>query len=40
MNRLARTALVVGSLVVFAVWSSRKLAHIPQPERFVARQAR
>lgn len=31
--------LVVGGVVVLAVWSTRKLAEIPQPERFVARKA-
>lgn len=30
--------MVVGLVVVVAVWSTRKLAEIPQPERFVARQ--
>lgn len=30
--------LVVGALVVVAVWASRKLGEIPQPERFVARR--
>lgn len=30
--------LVVGSVVVLAIWSTRKLAHVPQPERFVARR--
>lgn len=29
--------LVVGSVVVLAGWSSRRLAEVPQPERFVAR---
>ncbi len=29
--------LVVGSVVVAAIWSSRRLARMPQPERFVAR---
>jgi Flp pilus assembly protein TadB len=32
--------LVVGAVVVIAVWSSRKLSEIPQPERFVARRTR
>lgn len=31
--------LVVGGVVVLAVWSTRKLAQVPQPERFVARKA-
>lgn len=31
--------LVVGGVVVLAVWSTRKLSQIPQPERFVARKA-
>lgn len=31
--------LVVGGVVVLAVWSTRKLAHVPQPERFVARRS-
>ena len=31
--------LVVGSVVVIAIWTTRKLAEIPQPERFVARKA-
>ena len=30
--------VVVGSVVVLAGWSSRKLAEIPQPERFVSRR--
>ena len=30
--------LVVGVVVVLAVWSSRKLAEVPQPERFVSRR--
>ena len=30
--------LVVGAVVVLAVWSTRKLSQIPQPERFVARK--
>ena len=30
--------VVVGSLVVVAIWASRKLGEIPQPERFVARR--
>lgn len=30
--------LVVGFVVVLAVWSSRKLSDVPQPERFVARR--
>ena len=30
--------IVVGGLVVGAVWASRKLGEIPQPERFVARR--
>lgn len=30
--------LVVGSVVVLAIWSTRKLAQVPQPERFVARR--
>lgn len=30
--------LVVGAVVVVAMWSSRKLARVPQPDRFVARQ--
>lgn len=30
--------LVVGGVVVLAVWASRKLAEVPQPERFVARR--
>ena len=30
--------LVVGAMVVVAVWSSRKLSQVPQPERFVARR--
>ena len=29
--------LVVGGVVAFSVWSSRKLADVPHPERFVAR---
>jgi len=31
--------MVVGLVVVVAVWSTRKLAEIPQPERFVARRS-
>jgi len=31
--------LVVGAVVVLAIWSTRKLSEIPQPERFVARRA-
>ena len=31
--------LVVGGVVVLAIWATRKLAEIPQPERFVARRA-
>ncbi|MEM7093977.1 MAG: type II secretion system F family protein [Actinomycetota bacterium] len=31
--------LVVGAVVVAALWSSRKLGAIPQPERFIARRA-
>lgn len=31
--------VVVGSVVVLAIWSTRKLAEVPQPERFVARRA-
>jgi len=31
--------LVVGSVVVLAIWTTRKLAEIPQPERFVARRS-
>lgn len=30
--------LVVGCVVVTAVWSSRRLAEVPHPERFVARR--
>lgn len=30
--------LVVGSVVVIAIWSTRKLAEVPQPERFIARR--
>lgn len=30
--------VVIGCVVVLAVWSSRKLAEIPQPERFTARR--
>lgn len=30
--------IVVGMVVVVSVWSTRKLAEIPQPERFVARR--
>ncbi len=30
--------LVVGGVVVLAIWSTRKLAEVPQPERFVARR--
>ena len=30
--------IVVGGLVVGAIWASRKLGEIPQPERFVARR--
>jgi Flp pilus assembly protein TadB len=30
--------LIVGSVVVLAIWTTRKLAKIPQPERFVARR--
>ena len=30
--------LVVGSVVVLAVWSTRRLAEVPRPERFVARK--
>lgn len=30
--------MVVGGVVVIAVWSTRKLAEVPQPERFVARR--
>ncbi len=30
--------LVVGGVVVLAIWATRKLAEIPQPERFVARR--
>ena len=30
--------LVVGGVVVVAIWRTRKLAHVPQPERFVARR--
>lgn len=29
--------IFVGGIVVLAVWSSRRLAELPQPERFVAR---
>lgn len=29
--------LVVGAVVVVAVWASRRLARVPQPDRFVAR---
>jgi len=29
--------LVVGAVIVVAVWASRKLAQVPQPDRFVAR---
>ena len=31
--------VVVGFIVVLAIWSARKLAEIPQPERFVARRS-
>lgn len=31
--------LVVGLVVVLAIWTTRKLAEIPQPERFVARRS-
>lgn len=31
--------VVVGSVVVLAIWSTRKLAEVPQPERFVARRS-
>ena len=31
--------LVVGGVVVLAIWRTRKLAEIPQPERFVARRS-
>ena len=31
--------LVVGAIVVVAIWSSRRLSQVPQPERFVARRA-
>lgn len=31
--------VIVGTVVVLAIWTTRKLAHIPQPERFVARRA-
>ncbi|MFT4989684.1 MAG: tight adherence protein B, partial [Acidimicrobiales bacterium] len=30
--------LIVGTVVVLAIWITRKLAEIPQPERFVARR--
>jgi len=30
--------LIVGGVVVLAIWTTRKLAEIPQPERFVARR--
>lgn len=30
--------IVVGGLIVVAIWASRKLGEIPQPERFVARR--
>lgn len=30
--------LVVGGVVVLAIWATRKLAEVPQPERFVARK--
>jgi len=30
--------VVVGGVVVLAIWSTRKLAEVPQPERFVARK--
>jgi len=30
--------LVIGGVVVLAIWSTRKLAEVPRPERFVARR--
>lgn len=30
--------VIVGAIVVLAVWSSRKLSEIPQPDRFIARR--
>lgn len=30
--------LVIGGVVVLAIWTTRKLAEVPQPERFVARR--
>lgn len=30
--------IVVGGVVVLAIWATRKLAEVPQPERFVARR--